>query len=188
MQQHRHRAGHGVVAAAAVVAVVVACAALVVQARGVVAAPRRRAKAAGSLWKALRRECELTTCASYVTSPTASTSSSTPSTSAGGDAAVAAVLAGSAPANRDDWYIVGACVDHCAAPSCYASVYGAAPLEAGEVDRARATQYSSCVRQLEADLRTRSLWPPRRDPATGVLAEVAAAEPAAAGGSGGGAT
>ena len=39
------------------------------------------------------------------------------------------------------------CVNLCVSPACYAEIYASEPLEDGEIDAARARQFSSCVRR-----------------------------------------
>lgn len=63
------------------------------------------------------------------------------------------------------------CVLECQAPSCFAAVYGAEPLEPGEVDTVRAARFATCLRGLEQQLRGANLWPPRLDGFTGYLVE-----------------
>ena len=89
------------------------------------------------------------------------------------------------------------CVLRCVSPRCWLAVYSADPLEPGQIDKARANHYESCLRASEAALEAAGLWPPRMSGLTNALQEeaemefnyfeaVAAGGGAPAGGAGGG--
>ncbi len=56
-------------------------------------------------------------------------------------------VCGSIPVHEDD-----NCVNECVSPRCYQEVYGAEPLEPGEVDLVRWQQFSSCYSLEKRDL------------------------------------
>ena len=49
------------------------------------------------------------------------------------------------------------CLNECASPACYREVYAAAPLEPGEVDRARWGEFQQCARD-EAKREKQDQW------------------------------
>ena len=65
------------------------------------------------------------------------------------------------------------CVLRCMNPRCWRLVYSSDPLEPGQIDRARATQFDTCLRTAEAPLKAAGLWPPRMSGLTNALQEVA---------------
>lgn len=105
-------------------------------------APRPKARQVAYAWNSLRRQCETGFCKQFIEA---------------------------GRAVGEDIDIKHSCLDYCQAPRCYEQVYGAEPLEAGEIDRDRALQFTICTRQFERELRSAGLWPPRLNETTGVL-------------------
>lgn len=68
------------------------------------------------------------------------------------------------------------CVLRCVNPRCWRAIYSAEPLEPGEIDKKRATQFEACLRAAEAPLKAAGLWPPRVSGVTHALQEAAEAE------------
>jgi hypothetical protein len=61
------------------------------------------------------------------------------------------------------------CILACQAPPCFDLVYGPSPLEPGEIDAQRYMRFQRCLKELQPQLRTASLWPPVYDPYTDAL-------------------